>query len=56
LKETLKAGIRCQHKIVVPTSKTVPALYPESPEFVVMPGVFAAGYLVGFLSDSVTTR
>jgi len=30
-------------------SKTVPALYPESPEFVAMPEVFATGFLVGFL-------
>jgi fluoroacetyl-CoA thioesterase len=27
----------------------VPALYPEAPEFVVMPEVFATGFLVGFL-------
>jgi predicted thioesterase len=49
LKETLKPGIRYEHKFVVPTSKTVPALYPESTEFVAMPEVFATGYLVGFL-------
>ena len=30
-------------------SKTVPALYPESEEFVAMPEVFATGFLVGFL-------
>jgi len=34
---------------IVPTSKTVPALYPESQEFVAMPEVFATGFLVGFL-------
>jgi fluoroacetyl-CoA thioesterase len=34
---------------VVPSSKTVPSLYPESEEFVAMPEVFATGYLVGFL-------
>jgi len=27
----------------------VPALYPEAPEFVAMPEVFATGFLVGFL-------
>jgi len=48
LKKTLKPGIRYEHKFVVPTSKTVPALYPESPEFVAMPEVFATGFLVGF--------
>jgi len=49
MRESLKPGIRYEHKLVVPTSKTVPALYPESPEFVAMPGVFATGFLVGFL-------
>ena len=49
MKDTLKAGIRYEHKFVVPLSKTVPALYPESEEFVEMPEVFATGFLVGFL-------
>jgi fluoroacetyl-CoA thioesterase len=49
MKASLKPGIRYQHRFVVPSSKTVPALYPESPEFVAMPEVFATGFLVGFL-------
>jgi fluoroacetyl-CoA thioesterase len=49
MKDTLKAGIRYEHKFVVPASKTVPALYPEAEEFVAMPEVFATGFLVGFL-------
>jgi fluoroacetyl-CoA thioesterase len=49
MKETLKTGIRYEHKFVVPPSKTVPALYPEAAEFVAMPEVFATGFLVGFL-------
>ena len=49
MKETLKAGIRYEHKFIVPVSKTVPALYPEAEEFVAMPEVFATGFLVGFL-------
>lgn len=49
MKETLKAGIKYEHKIVMSQSKTVPALYPEAEEFVIMPEVFATGYLVGFL-------
>ncbi|MGC2165745.1 MAG: thioesterase family protein [Gallionella sp.] len=49
MKDTLQPGIRYVHKFVVPASKTVPALYPESPEFVAMPEVFATGYLVGLL-------
>ena len=49
MKNTLQPGIRYEHKFVVPVSKTVPALYPESEEFVAMPEVFATGFLVGFL-------
>jgi fluoroacetyl-CoA thioesterase len=49
LKESLKPGIRYEHKFIVPPTKTVPALYPESEEFVAMPEVFATGFLVGFL-------
>lgn len=49
MKETLKPGIKYEHKFIVPQSKTVPALYPESDEFVAMPEVFATGFLVGFL-------
>ena len=49
MKETLKPGIRRKHKFIVPMSKTVQALYPESQEFTAMPEVFATGYLVGFL-------
>jgi fluoroacetyl-CoA thioesterase len=49
MKETLKSGIKYTHKFKVPVSKTVPALYPESDEFIAMPEVFATGFLVGFL-------
>lgn len=49
MKDTLKPGIRYEHKFLVPTSKTVPALYPEADEFLVMPEVFATGFMVGFL-------
>jgi fluoroacetyl-CoA thioesterase len=49
MKETLKPGIQYVHTFRVPPSKTVPALYPESDEFVAMPEVFATGFLVGFL-------
>ena len=45
----LKIGIKYEHKFVVPQSKTVPALYPESQEFLEMPEVFATGFLVGLL-------
>jgi fluoroacetyl-CoA thioesterase len=49
LKTSLQPGLRYVHRFIVPASKTVPALYPESEEFVAMPEVFATGYLVGFL-------
>ncbi|HEY6095808.1 MAG TPA: thioesterase family protein [Gallionellaceae bacterium] len=49
MKSSLQPGIRYQHKFLVPTSKTVPALYPESAEFLAMPEVFATGFLVGLL-------
>jgi fluoroacetyl-CoA thioesterase len=49
MKESLKPGIRYEHKFLLPASKTVPALYPESPEFLAMPEVFATGFMVGFL-------
>ena len=49
MKDTLKTGVRYEHKFVVPLSKTVPALYPEAEEFLEMPEVFATGFLVGFL-------
>lgn len=49
MKDTLKPGIKYEHRFVLPRSKTVPALYPEAVEFQVMPEVFATGFLVGFL-------
>lgn len=49
MKLTLKPGIRYVHKFTVPQTKTVPALYPESPDFLAMPEVFATGFMVGFL-------
>ena len=52
MKESLKAGIKYEHTFLVPPSKTVPFLYPESEEFTIMPEVFATGFLVGFLEWS----
>ena len=49
MKDTLRPGLRYEHKFLLPPTKTVPALYPESPEFQAMPEVFATGYMVGFL-------
>ncbi|HZW58295.1 MAG TPA: hypothetical protein VFF30_18545 [Nitrososphaerales archaeon] len=49
MKDSLKIGIEYQFKFLIPRSKIVPALYPESPEFGVMPEVFATGFLVGLI-------
>jgi fluoroacetyl-CoA thioesterase len=49
LKPSLQPGLRYELRFVVPTTKTVPALYPEAEEFQAMPEVFATGFLVGFL-------
>lgn len=49
MKNTLKPGLVFSHQFVIPVSKTVPRLYPESDEFIQMPEVFATGFMVGFL-------
>jgi fluoroacetyl-CoA thioesterase len=49
MKDTLQAGIEHTFTFKLPESKTVPALYPEAPEFGVMPKVFATGFMVGFI-------
>lgn len=49
MKPTLKPGIKHEFCFRVPQTKTVPSLYPESPEFQEMPEVFATGFMVGLL-------
>ena len=49
MKASLKPGLEHAFTFVVPESKIVPALYPESPEFQEMPHVFATGFLVGLI-------
>ncbi len=49
MRDTLVPGIEHELRFVVPVNKTVPRLYPESPEFAAMPEVLATGYLVGFV-------
>lgn len=49
MKNTLKIGLQYTHRFTISASKTVPALYPESEEFVAMPEVFATGFMVGLL-------
>lgn len=46
-KDTLQPGLTHEFTFKVTENKTVPHLYPESPEFKVMPNVLATGYMVG---------
>jgi fluoroacetyl-CoA thioesterase len=47
MKESLRPGMTLEFSFTVPEDKTVPSLYPESPEFRIMPGVFATGFMIG---------
>jgi fluoroacetyl-CoA thioesterase len=47
VKDSLQPGLKFEFQFEVPDNKTVPHLYPESPEFQQMPRVLATGYMVG---------
>ncbi len=47
MREPLREGMTLEFKFTVQEDKTVPFLYPESPEFKVMPRVFATGFMIG---------
>ncbi len=47
MKESLQPGLTFEFEFTITENKTVPHLYPESPEFQAMPGVLATGYMVG---------
>ena len=47
MKNSLQPGLTYTFKFKVPENKTVPHLYPESPEFQAMPEVLATGFMVG---------
>lgn len=49
MKETLRVGDTHTFRFTVTEAKTVPALYPESPDFRAMPQVFATGFMVGLM-------
>jgi fluoroacetyl-CoA thioesterase len=49
MKDTLKPGASARFSYRVPAEKTVPFLYPEAPEFLMMPTVFATGFMVGLM-------
>jgi len=46
MKETLRPGLTRTFRYRVPESKTVPRIYPEAPDFQMMPAVLATGYMV----------
>jgi len=47
MKVSLKPGLTFEFEFKITENKTVPHLYPESPEFQAMPRVLATGYMVG---------
>ena len=47
MKSSLQPGLVYEFKFKIPDNKTVPHLYPESPEFQAMPNVLATGFMVG---------
>lgn len=47
MENALQPGLTFEFKFKVPENKTVPHLYPESPEFQMMPQVLATGFMVG---------
>lgn len=49
MKHILKPGAVHEFSYRVPREKTVPFLYPESPDFTTMPEVFATGFMVGLI-------
>ena len=49
MKPSLKPGLKHRFAYAVPTTKTVPQLYPEAPQLRVMPDVFATGFMVGLM-------
>ena len=46
MKETLRPGLARTFRYRVPASKTVPRIYPEAPDFQLMPDVLATGYMI----------
>lgn len=49
MKNSLSSGLTFDFTFRVPDDKTVPHLFPESPEFQLMPKVLATGFMVGLI-------
>ncbi len=46
MKPTLRPGLAGTFRYKVPANRTVPHIFPEAPDFQLMPAVLATGYLV----------
>ncbi len=49
MKDTLFPGLTHTHRFTLPAEKTVPYLYPDSPDFVATPTALATGFMVGLM-------
>jgi fluoroacetyl-CoA thioesterase len=49
MRPSLAPGLEHELRLVVSDAETVPALYPEAPEFRGMPAVFASGFMIGLV-------
>lgn len=49
MKQTLQPGLEATFRYVVSDAKTVARIYPEAPDFQMMPAVFATGYMVALV-------
>jgi fluoroacetyl-CoA thioesterase len=54
MRSTLKPGVTYRHDYLVPSSKTVPHLFPDAPEIASMPAVLATPYLVAIIEWACT--
>ncbi|MDJ0947409.1 MAG: thioesterase family protein [Alphaproteobacteria bacterium] len=54
MKDSLKPGLDYTLRFIVPESKTVPNLFPESDIFTSMPNVLATGFMVGLMEWACT--
>lgn len=46
MKDSLRPGLTATFRYTVPPDRTVPHIFPEAPDFQLMPAVLATGYLV----------
>ena len=49
MRESLRPGLEGVFRYTVPESRTVPRIYPDAPDFQMMPAVFATGYMVALM-------